>query len=184
MNWEMWVCNSTSSCLELPCSVDSPLVNLLSWNPSLVWTACQELTVFAQGVHWSSDWTTLPKSVSLGPSSTRFRRSSQTLLRSNLLLSILQIKSVVRARTSSTSLSYWQSILTLVLISLLLICLVSLEFQWQVQTKLRISNKLPKRCAAGMSPTPELLFSVCCQQMLIWPRQMGSRWQDKLTLRE
>lgn len=113
MNCAMWVYNSILNCQELQCLVGNQLVNLLSWNPLSDWTAYQELTVSAPGVLWSWDSITLPKSASLGLSSTRSRRSSQTLLRSNLQLSILQTKFAARARTSSISLLCLRFTLTL-----------------------------------------------------------------------
>ena len=146
----MWVSSSISSCQELPCSVDSQPVNLLSWSPSSDWTACQELTVFAPGDLWSSDLTTVQRRSSLGPSSMRSRRSSQTSPRSNQRLSILQTKFAARARTSLTNLLFSPFTPTLVLILRLLICLVSLEFLWQDQTKLKTSSKSLKLCAIDM----------------------------------
>ena len=163
----MWVSSNISSCQELPCLVDSQPVNLLSWSPSSDWTACQELTEFAPGDLWSSDLTTPQRSASLGPSSMRSKRSSRTSPRSNQRLSILQTKFAARVRTSSINLLYSPSTPTHVQILHLLICLVSQEFRWQDQTKLKTSSKSLKLCATDMSAILEQLFYVCCLLMLI-----------------
>jgi len=184
MSLEMLDFNSSLSCQELQCLVDSQLVSHQCLSLLLVWISCQEVMVSVLDDPWNYVSIMLLKTLHHGPSLMRFQtRSLQILLKSSRLLNSSLIRSAVRVRTLLISQSFWRFTRIPAQILHWSIFLELQEFPWLDQISPITLSKLQEQCVWDMFPTPELLFYVPCLLMLIWQLRMVFKWLEKWTPR-